>query len=383
MYMGIDAVFNREYWGRVPFHFWSAVFFVLGSLVGSFLNVVIHRLPRGESVVYPPSHCPHCQYSIPWYLNIPLVTWVWLRGKCANCGAPISGRYFLIELLTALMFLATWLAFGHLSAWLVLILCLLIAGLIAASFIDLEHFIIPDSINYGGMVAGLICSLLVPRLHHTDSPIESLGQGILGMAAGAGIIYFVVRVGKIFLGRRVFKLAEGEKVVFTESGIVLPSEEIHYGEIFWRKSDTVVFQAEKLELCDRCYRDVRVKLTSTRLVIGEEELNPEEVPYMEAATATLVVPREVMGQGDVKFMAAIGAFLGWQAVIFSLGMSSIIGAPVGLALVALRRHDKSHPVQYGPFIAVAAVIWIFAGIWIWQHLTGSTVKLGTGNVTPW
>src|SRR5581483_3513010 len=287
MYMGIDAVFNREYWGRVPFHFWSAVFFVLGSLVGSFLNVVIHRLPRGESVVYPPSHCPHCQYSIPWYLNIPLVTWVWLRGKCANCGAPISGRYFLIELLTALMFLATWLAFGHLSAWLVLILCLLIAGLIAASFIDLEHFIIPDSINYGGMVAGLICSLLVPRLHHTDSPIESLGQGILGMAAGAGIIYFVVRVGKIFLGRRVFKLAEGEKVVFTESGIVLPSEEIHYGEIFWRKSDTVVFQAEKLELCDRCYRDVRVKLTSTRLVIGEEELNPEEVPYMEAATATL------------------------------------------------------------------------------------------------
>ena len=84
----------------VPFHFWSLVFFVLGCIVGSFLNVCIHRMPLGMSIVTPPSHCPHCKYSIPWYLNIPLVTWLALRGRCKNCGAPISPRYFIVELLT-------------------------------------------------------------------------------------------------------------------------------------------------------------------------------------------------------------------------------------------------------------------------------------------
>jgi len=381
--MGLDAVFNREYWSHVPFHFWSVVFFVLGSLVGSFLNVCIHRLPLGQSIVHPPSHCPHCQYAIPWHLNVPLFTWLWLRGKCANCGAPISIRYFLIELLTAMMFLACWLSFGQQSAGLALVLCVVISGLIVASAIDLEHFIIPDSLNFGGMVAGLVCSLLVPILHNTDSPLKSLGQGILGLIVGGGVIYVVVRGGKVFLGRRVFEFQEGERIVFTETAIVLPSEEICYGEIFYRKSDTVAFHASRLELFDRCYEDVTVRLSSSKLFIGDEELNPEQVPYMEVTAKKLVVPREVMGLGDVKFMAAIGAFLGWKAVVFSLGMSSIIGAPVGLALVALQRHEKARPLQYGPFIALAAVIWIFGGVWIWQHLTGSTARPGASDITPW
>ena len=97
----------------VPFHFWSLVFFVFGCMVGSFLNVCIHRMPLGMSIVTPPSHCPHCKYSIPWYLNIPLVTWLALRGRCKNCGAPISPRYFIVELLTGVTFLGCWLAFGR------------------------------------------------------------------------------------------------------------------------------------------------------------------------------------------------------------------------------------------------------------------------------
>src|ERR1044071_1718903 len=108
-------MFDPDIWARVPFHFWSAVFFWFGAMVGSFLNVCIYRMPRGESVVFPPSHCPHCGYSIPWYLNIPLVTWVYLRAKCRNCGAAISARYFLVELLTACAFLFCWLAFGYYS----------------------------------------------------------------------------------------------------------------------------------------------------------------------------------------------------------------------------------------------------------------------------
>src|SRR5215469_12700398 len=114
-------VFDRELWAAVPFEFWGAVFFIFGCMVGSFLNVCIHRMPLGLSVVSPPSHCPHCKYAIPFYLNVPLVTWLYLRGKCRNCGAPISIRYFLVELVTAIAFLGSWLAFGRQSVALALI----------------------------------------------------------------------------------------------------------------------------------------------------------------------------------------------------------------------------------------------------------------------
>src|SRR5881227_1897338 len=100
----------------------------------------------GQSVVSPPSHCPHCQYSIPWYLNIPLLTWLYLRGKCANCKAPISIRYFLVELLTGLIFLGLWLLYGHESLGLFVAYAILLAGMIVATFIDFEHLIIPDEI---------------------------------------------------------------------------------------------------------------------------------------------------------------------------------------------------------------------------------------------
>ena len=109
----LRAIFNPDLWARVPFEFWALAFFVFGCCVGSFLNVCIHRMPLGLSIVSPPSHCPHCKYSIPWYFNLPLVTWLWLGGKCKNCGAPISPRYFLVELLTGVMFLSCWIAAGR------------------------------------------------------------------------------------------------------------------------------------------------------------------------------------------------------------------------------------------------------------------------------
>src|SRR3974377_243739 len=124
----LTTMFDPHNWAAVPFHFWSGVFFVFGSVVGSFLNVCIHRLPIGESIVSPPSHCPHCRYSIPWYLNIPLVTWIYLGGKCRNCGAPIAIRYFLVELLTGAVFFSCWVAFGQQSVWLVLVYALFLAG---------------------------------------------------------------------------------------------------------------------------------------------------------------------------------------------------------------------------------------------------------------
>lgn len=355
------AVFDAERWAAVPFHFWSVVFFVFGSIVGSFLNVCIHRLPLGQSIVSPPSHCPHCKYSIPWYLNIPLVTWLYLRGKCRNCGAPISIRYFLVELLSALTFLACWLGFGRQSALLALIYGAFLAGLIVATFIDFEHFIIPDEITLGGAVVGFSCSFLVPSLHGQVSPAGAIKQSLLGIVVGAALIYAILRMGKLLFGRHRLALPAHAKIVFTETSVHLPDHEVPYEELFYRPSDVVALHATQLELVDRCYKDVLVRLSPDMLRIGDEQLDPMTVPHMEAVSAEIILPREAMGLGDVKFMAAIGAFLGWKAVIFSLMISSMIGSVVGVTLILLRRHAWSSRLPYGPYIALAAALWIFGG----------------------
>src|SRR5277367_595648 len=178
--MGVEPIFNPHTWAAVPFHFWSVCFFMLGCIVGSFLNVCIYRMPLELSVISPPSHCPHCRYSIPFYLNIPLVTWLTLRGRCKNCGAPISPRYFIVELFTGVAFLSCWLAFGAKSPGLALVYSVFLAGLLVATFIDFEHFIIPDEITIGGMVAGFAASFFLPSLHDTDS----FGAGMLRSVIG-------------------------------------------------------------------------------------------------------------------------------------------------------------------------------------------------------
>ncbi len=354
-------MFDSERWAGLPFHFWSVVFFVLGAMIGSFLNVCIHRLPREESLVSPGSHCPRCGAAIPWYRNLPLFSWLALRGRCASCQGPISARYFVVELLTALLFLGSWLAFGGRSWALALVYCVLMAGLIAAAFIDFEHTIIPDAITLGGIVVGFLGSFLVPELHRADTPTVALQRCFLGAGLGAGLIYGTLRLGKLFLGKHRLELPPASRVVFAEHALVLPDEERPYEDIFCRAGDTIRFQAARVELVDRCYSNVPVTMTQTTLRIGEDEFPTESVPGFEVVTDWIVVPREAMGLGDVKFMAAIGAFLGWSGVLFTLFASALMGAAVGLTLIALHRQDRSRPIPFGPYIAVAATVWIFAG----------------------
>jgi leader peptidase (prepilin peptidase)/N-methyltransferase len=242
----------------------------------------------------------------------------------------------------------------------------LLAGLIAATFIDCEHFIIPDQITLGGVVVGFLCSFMVPALHSVAKAGISLREGFLGIAAGAGLIYAILRAGKLFFGRQKLELGSPCKVIFTETAMVLPDQEILYEEVFYRKSDVIKLEASVVELADRCYRNVSVRLTPAKLRIGEEELDPEAVPYMEAMTEQLIVPREAMGLGDVKFMAAIGAFIGWQGVFFSLMVSSIIGSVVGVGLILMGKRAWSSRLPYGPYIAVAAAIWVFGGHRWWD-----------------
>ncbi|HEY1170049.1 MAG TPA: prepilin peptidase [Verrucomicrobiae bacterium] len=352
---------DPEVWSAVPFHFWSVVAFVMGSMIGSFLNVCIYRMPLGMSIVHPRSHCPHCKHAIPALLNIPLVTWLYLGGKCANCKAPISSRYFFVELLTGLVFLFTWLRFGPASAGVAIAYCLLLAGFIVATFIDFEHFIIPDEITFGGMGAGLVASILVPEMHQAASRPESLFRSMLGLGVGAGVVFAILKFGKLLFGREKLAFPESSKLIFTETHLHLPDEERPFEDIFYSESDTIVLEAKHVELIDRCYSNVTLRLSPKLLIIGKEEFDPSQVKHMEVIADKAVLPREAMGFGDVKFMAAIGAFLGWQATIFSLMVSAVIGSFVGVSLILSGRKDWSSRLPYGPYIALAAIIWMVGG----------------------
>lgn len=162
--------------------------FVVGSLVGSFLNVVIHRLPRGESIVSPGSRCPACGNAIrPWH-NVPVLGWLWLRGRCRDCGLPISVRYPLVELATALLFAAIAFRFGPAPlAWMWMAFG---AALFAAAAIDADHRIIPDEISLGGLAVGLT---LAPALHVWDGADARAAWLHAGSGAllGGGLLWVV------------------------------------------------------------------------------------------------------------------------------------------------------------------------------------------------
>ncbi|MEW6305034.1 MAG: prepilin peptidase [Verrucomicrobiota bacterium] len=365
-------MFDKEAWALVPFDFWALTFFVYGCIFGSLLNVIIYRVPLGQSIVSPRSHCPKCQKLIPWYYNIPIISWLQLKGRCAFCGTPISIRYFLVEFLTGVVYMTSWVSFGDQSAMLAIIYCVLFSGFIVATFIDFEHFIIPDEITFGGMVVGFLAAAAFPVLHGAASRPDSIKESAIGMAVGGGLVYAILRGGKLLFGRKTLEMEHDSKLIFTETDLHLPGQVVPFEDIFYRKSDTIVFHAKKLELVDRCYKDVLVRLRPDTLEVDDEKMNPEDVPHMEAVTDKVVLPQEAMGLGDVKFMAAIGAFIGWPGVVFSLMVSSIIGSIVGVSLVLMRKQEWSSRLPYGPYIAIAATIWVFKQAEIMAWWRGAT-----------
>jgi leader peptidase (prepilin peptidase)/N-methyltransferase len=220
------------------------------------------------------------------------------------------------------------------------------------------------------VAAGLLCSALFPRLQGAQTFSGGLKQSLAGMLVGAGIVYGILRLGKWLFGRHRVTMAGETVIVFTESGVHWEGQHVPYEDLFYRPSDVIELQARRVEMADRCYRDVAVRLGVSRLSVGGDEFDPEAVPHLEAVSSEIVLPREAMGLGDVKFMAAMGAFLGWQAVLFCLMISSVIGSIVGVTLIAMRKQSSTR-LPYGPYLAVAAVIWIFGGHhWVAQWLQG-------------
>ncbi|MBV8855325.1 MAG: prepilin peptidase [Acidobacteria bacterium] len=182
----------------LPGYVIAAAVGVLGAIIGSFLNVVIHRVPREESIAFPASHCPECDTAIRPYDNIPVVSWAVLRGRCRACRAPISARYPAVELLTGVLFALTYLLHSGLTLSLPFDLAF-VAAVVALVFIDAEHMILPNVITYPGAGLALAARVLVPNLYgvaslgggHAPAWLLSLGGAVLGALAGGGFLWLV------------------------------------------------------------------------------------------------------------------------------------------------------------------------------------------------
>jgi leader peptidase (prepilin peptidase) / N-methyltransferase len=177
----------------------GACTFALGLVVGSFLNVVIARVPAGHSVVYPGSRCPRCGHALAWFENVPVVSWLVLRARCRACRAPISLRYPAVELLTGVLFLACWLRFG--ASWSLLRGLLLVGFLVPLTFIDLDHWLLPFELTLPGLALGILSSALLGW--------DALRDAALGAAAGFLFFWGLETLVRWLLGRE--GLGAGDK----------------------------------------------------------------------------------------------------------------------------------------------------------------------------
>jgi leader peptidase (prepilin peptidase)/N-methyltransferase len=360
----------------------------LGACVGSFLNVVIYRLPLDLSVSNPKrSFCPSCKSQIPAWQNIPILSWILLRGKCARCGAPIAARYVLVEALTAVVFFALWwrlLPYGWgvpLVAW------VLASLLLAATFIDAEHYIIPDGLTWKAAFAGFALAGAIPFLDavfpgwsilhegrlagqglpHTPWPAALL-RSALGFGVGYGLIWSVVKLGKLAFGRFTHTFAQDTPWKVHEPAPdaepqLEAGEHVHrWSEMFGSDRDRLIVECTEVRV-DGVIRPAPdgVVLHWNRACIAGEWIPLEGVKRLEGTTRRIVRPREAMGMGDVKFVAMIGAFLGWPATVFALFAGSILGAAGGLAQKWFGGKHWTQPIPFGPYLALATFLYLFAG----------------------
>ena len=171
--------------------------FLLGGTIGSFLNVCVHRLPKGLSVVTPRSRCPKCEKEIAWYDNIPMLSWLILGAKCRNCNEPISWQYPLVEAITGLLFLLVYLRFGLTVA--APIYMILSASLVLVTFIDLTDWTIPNEVTFPGMPLGIGCALLGMVIPGSGLRLDSPVMAIAGLALGGGILYTLDKLSLLLL----------------------------------------------------------------------------------------------------------------------------------------------------------------------------------------
>lgn len=344
----------------------------IGCCIGSFLNVVIYRVPLGMSVNDPKrSFCPKCKYHFPMWLNLPVISWLVLRGRCANCKGSISARYPAVELLTGLLFVGVcWVS--HPAA--VLPLWVMVSLFVAISFIDAEYLIIPTAMTWAGTAFGVIAAGLWPRLPMMAGFPESRWDGLLQSGIGFAIGFFglwgVVNLGKMAFGRKQMSFEQAEPWHLKEPDnevdpllFIIDGEEIAWWDLFNRPSDRLIIEAG----------EIRVDGESRgggRLIVREEEIElPDgsvcsigDMRSLDGTATEVVIPREAMGFGDVHLMGMIGAFFGWSGVVFSLFGASLLA----LLAALLGRIGFGRQLPFGPFLVLAALLWLAGGWKLWQ-----------------
>jgi leader peptidase (prepilin peptidase)/N-methyltransferase len=341
----------------------SVFAFVLGAVVGSFLNVCIYRLPLDLSINQPRrSFCPNCKQPIPWHQNLPLISWLVLRGRCAKCGSKIRVRYFGVELLTAVLFLAVWRAFPlpvAIAYW------VFVSLLIVGTFIDLEHFIIPDQVTIGGTIAGIIASFIVPELMNTDLRVAAVVRSLLAAALGYVVLLIVLEAGKVAFGKKRIRLDAPTPFSWTRHGddadFVVGEERSLWSEYFSRKTDRLILECPEAKIDNRAFDTATLNFHYDRVAVGEDVFELDQINHISGTVSELQIPREAMGRGDLKFLAAIGAFLGWRAVLFSIFAGSLVGSLVGLLTLLVGKRVWSAKLPFGPYLALGAVTWMFFG----------------------
>jgi leader peptidase (prepilin peptidase)/N-methyltransferase len=341
----------------------GAFAFVFGAAVGSFLNVCIYRWPVDLSINRPRrSFCPNCKQPIPWHRNLPLISWLALRGRCANCGAKISFRYFAVELVTALLFLAIWENFPSqvaIAYW------IFVSFLIIGTFIDFEHFIIPDRVTIGGVIAGIAFSVAVPALMGTNSRLAAGLRAVLAATLGYVILLIILEAGKIAFGRKRIRFDAPTPFTWTKRGddadFVVGTEESLWSDYFSREKDRLLLQCDEAKIDNHTYGNVTLDFRYDRVTAEGHVMMLDDLTQISGVACELVIPREAMGRGDLKFLAAIGAFLGWRAVLFSLFAGSLLGSIVGLITLVVGKRVWSAKLPFGPYLAFGAVTWMFFG----------------------
>jgi len=361
---------------------WIVFLFAVGACVGSFLNVVIWRLPRGESIVFPSSHCPTCGQAIRWYDNIPIVSWLLLRARCRACGSRISGRYIVIELLTAVVVSGLYVAYFVLDvrdgagtfrqAWPMYVAhAALLCGLLACSAVDVELFIVPLPVMWFCAAAGIVAAAARP---HAFLPPASPTAAAVAGAAVLGLIVAAVlqRYGYI---RESFIDADdrpagdpdapgGANVVaITARHGVNPRAEVLRELLFL--APAVVLAAGAYVVAAR----VPAIAGALDSLIGQGggRLGRHLASGFSAVVGllvgvawiwgtriagTLAFGKEAMGMGDVHILAGVGAVAGWKVATLTFFAAPLFGLAWAVYL-ALARGRRELP--YGPWLALGAL----------------------------
>lgn len=197
-------------WTEIPYLFQLVVIFVFGICLGSFLNVCIYRMPRNLSIVTPRSQCPKCHHLIEWYFNIPLLSYILLRGRCHECQIKISPRYFIVELITGFLFTAVY----HHSLTTVtptlffIFFSIFILGLIVATFIDLEFFLIPDTVSLGGIPVGILASAFIPEMMGEATALKGATQSLFAGLFGACLLLVIAFLGKLLFKKEAMGMGD-------------------------------------------------------------------------------------------------------------------------------------------------------------------------------